>query len=232
MRRRAGRKGCSRRATTSDVEVGVAEPLTSLMFRSSDTLALWIISARSKPCDHHGSQFPWSSVYNSFVQECWWGGAIVGFLHLPGYLLIPLVLASVACEDPSSTPAPTPDTGATVPAAIGGALPTPTFTPAPDFEATVIAAVRATVTALPAPTPTIAPTSTPVLSSTVTPAPTATQTPNSQFETVCASGEKLVRIHEFGVIPGNLIDEFEAISKICGFTWCNPRYCDYVHPSE
>ena len=172
------------------------------------------------------------SVYNPFVQECWWGGAIVGFLRLPVYLLIPLVLATVACGDPSSTPATAPDLEATVPAASSGALPTSTFTPAPDLEATVTAAVRATVTALPAPTPTITPTSTPLLSSTMTPAPTATQTPNLQLETVCASGERLVRIHEFGVIPANLIDEFEAISKTCGFTWCNPQYCDYVFPSE
>ena len=67
----------------------------------------------------------------------------MGFLRLPVYLLIPLVLAAVACEGPTSTPAPTP-VEVTVPAAMRGALPNSTFTPAPDVEATVIAAVRAT----------------------------------------------------------------------------------------
>ena len=179
---------------------------------------------------------------------------VVGFLRLPVYLLIPILLALVACDGSTSTPAPAPDIEATVQAAIIDALPTSAFTPAPDVEATVIAAVRATVTALPTPTPTITPTSTPVLTSTLTPTstpvltstmtptpapvltstmtptPTPTQTPTSQFEAVCASGERLVRIYEFGVIPGNLIVELEAISKICGFSWCNPQYCHILAP--
>ena len=188
------------------------------------------------------------------------GGGIVGFLRLPVYALIPVLLAVVACDRSTSTPPPTADIEATVQAAVIDALPTSTlapapdveatvtaavratvtalpaltltstpvptpFTPAPDVEATVIAAVRATVTSLPSPTPTIKPNSTPVPTLTMTPDPTATQTPNSQFAAVCASGERLVRLHELGEIPADLIDELEAISKACGFSWCNPRYC-------
>jgi len=61
---------------------------------------------------------------------------------------------------------------------------------------------------------------------------TVFQGKNSQFEAVCTSGEQLVRIHEFGIIAADVIDKFEAISKTCGFAWCNPQYCDYVFPFE
>ena len=67
-----------------------------------------------------------------------------------------LALALIACgtEQAPLTATPLPDIGATVEAAVAGALPTETPTSPPDIDATVVAMVAATQSAVPTATPT------------------------------------------------------------------------------
>jgi len=50
------------------------------------------------------------------------------------------------------------------------------------------------------------------------------QDKNSQFEAFCKGNEELAREFEAGRATID-VENLETISKVCGFTWCNPQYC-------
>ncbi len=93
-------------------------------------------------------------------------------------LALAVVFVFACTQSPSNTP--TPDIDATIQAAVVASIPTPTPEPTPDVDATVSAAIEATKDAgrqTPTHTPQPTPTETPVPTSTNTPEPTPSETP-------------------------------------------------------